>query len=113
VNQLIYSITFTVAQISVISFLAVNTFPSLLSLPPSNQNNKPILVIVFLVLLSIVLKNLIVDFPTYCIMFSQQSSSYVYIDVLTPVFTLLFITYSFHENSDTFRCNKMHIAEII
>jgi hypothetical protein len=33
----------------------------------------------------------------------------VCIDVLTPVFTLLCISYSFYENSDTFRCNKMHI----
>ena len=33
----------------------------------------------------------------------------VCIDVLTPVLTLLFISYSFYGNSDTFRCNKMHI----
>ena len=101
----LYSITFT--QTSVISFLTVNTpfplqhaqknqqqkhqhpppqkkkpnpvrwFSTFMWLVGYLTNRKPILVILFLVLLSIVQKNLTIYFPTYCIMFSQQFSSCV------------------------------------
>jgi predicted CDP-diglyceride synthetase/phosphatidate cytidylyltransferase len=114
-------------QNSVISFLTVNTpFPLKLTNPPFPQiktinpsrwlptltwsvaflpNKELILVIVFLALLSIESCRWFSDllYHVFTAMFV------VCIYVMIPVFTLLCISYSFYENSDTFRCNKIHI----
>ena len=73
-------------------------------------NKKPILVIVFLVLLSILQKNyrslpLIFQLSVSCF-HSNCRRMYRRSD---PFLHIIYFSYSFYENSDTFRCNKMHI----
>jgi hypothetical protein len=123
----LYSITFT--QTSVISFPTVNTpFPLKFTTTTTNkqkqQKTRCFPTLTWLVPLLANKRPILVDNIPGFVVYSQEESYrwfsdllyhvfpaifVVCIDVLTPDFTLLRISYSFYENSDSFRCNKMHI----